>query len=191
MTRDFTLIVSGFGRCGSSLVMQMLHAGGFPTTGDYPAFEDERYSLGQKSAPLGVAVKILDPHKFHMLPGHYRWIWLDRDPRQQAKSQVKFLRHVAGLSLGKEAVSKFAKSFKDERPACMAAIKRIGGPLLQLRFENIVNSPDCAAQAIGGFVGCCSHASMAAVIVRRSPTCLPYLLEAELLEAHDDGAPCP
>lgn len=36
------IIVSGFGRCGSSLMMQMLHAGGLSTTGRAPHFESVR-----------------------------------------------------------------------------------------------------------------------------------------------------
>lgn len=36
---NHTIIVTGFG--GSSLVMQMLEAGGVPVTGEYPAFEHE------------------------------------------------------------------------------------------------------------------------------------------------------
>lgn len=34
-----TIFVSGLGRCGSSMTMQMLDAAGIPCIGDYPAYE--------------------------------------------------------------------------------------------------------------------------------------------------------
>lgn len=180
---DFTLVICGFGRCGSSLVMQMLNAGGFPVTGEYPAFEDERYATEQQKAPTGVAIKILDPHKFTPPPGNYRWLWLDRDLRQQAKSQVKFLRKIVGLPCGKEMVGALAKSYEKERPAAMEVMRRLGGPVREMRFEYIINSPASAAVDIGIFAGCRNREKMAAVVRRRSTLCLPYLLEAELASA--------
>lgn len=179
--RDFTLVVCGFGRCGSSLVMQMLQVGGFPVTGEYPAFEDERFSTEQQKAPAGVAIKVLDPHVFTPPPGKYRWLWLDRDPRQQAKSQVKFMRKVVGVPCGKETVLPLAKSYERDRPACMEVIRRLGGPVLELRFEYVINSPRSAAVDIEVFAGCRDREKMAAVVRKRSTLCLPYLLEEELL----------
>ncbi len=178
---DFTLIVCGFGRYGSSLVMQMLEAGGFPLTGEYPAFEDERSSMEQQKAPVGVAIKVIDPHKFTPQPGNYRWLWLDRDYRQQAKSQLKFARAMMGLPGGKELIARFAKSYEKERPICMEVMRRLGGRVREMKFEYIINSPEAAAVDIGIFAGCRNRESMAKVVRPWSPLCLPNLLEIHLL----------
>jgi hypothetical protein len=43
MQNDFITIVAGAGRCGTSLLMQMLHAGGMPVIADNKeSFESER-----------------------------------------------------------------------------------------------------------------------------------------------------
>lgn len=181
MTRDYTIIVSGFGRCGSSLVMQMLQAGGVQVTGEYPAFEDTRYSLEQQKAPVGVAIKVLDPHKFIPQSGKYRWIWVDRDHNEQAKSQIKFAREVVGICCGDDAVQKFANSYKEDRPVCMDVIQQLGGPLLKLRFENVIREPSAAALKIANFVDATDSRKMARVVRERPTGCLPYFLELELL----------
>src|SRR5271163_1780808 len=90
------VVVTGFGRCGSSLVMQMLHAAGFPVTGEYPSFECEEYHFGGVAPPAG-ASKILNLDCEAPPGGPYRWIWLDRNPAQQVKSQAKLLRELGGV----------------------------------------------------------------------------------------------
>ena len=89
-------IVSGFGRCGSSLVMQMLEAGGMPCSGEYPAFEDEAgnllladmLSLDYMQTLEGKAVKLLDPHRGKIPKGpEYHVLGCSRDYGEQARSQ--------------------------------------------------------------------------------------------------------
>ena len=45
-----TVFVCGHGRCGSSMVMQMLDAGGFPCFGEYPAYEPEEVGMKHGTA---------------------------------------------------------------------------------------------------------------------------------------------
>ena len=89
-------VVAGFGRCGSSLVMQMLAAGGMRTPySSFPSYEIPHGIKVLMGELYGGAVKILDPHVHQPPKGHvYRFIWLDRDPVQQAKSMAKFWKVV-------------------------------------------------------------------------------------------------
>ncbi|MHB8286386.1 MAG: hypothetical protein ACYDD1_17175 [Caulobacteraceae bacterium] len=66
-----TIIVSGLGRCGSSLTMQMLNAAGVHCVGSFPSFEGPECEAFQEgfitaerwAAVAGRAVKLLDPHR--------------------------------------------------------------------------------------------------------------------------------
>ena len=60
------VLVCGLARCGTSLTMQMLQAGGMRCAGRAPAFEDFRafaggYSDSWMREQAGGAVKVLDP----------------------------------------------------------------------------------------------------------------------------------
>lgn len=46
---DTLILVCGFGRCGSSLVMQMLDVGGLPVVGSFPDYERAEASLPEVS----------------------------------------------------------------------------------------------------------------------------------------------
>lgn len=138
---DYTIIVSGHGRCGSSLVLQMLKAGGINVTGEYPAFEDEVHTLDNAILPVNTAVKILDPHTIKIKSGNYKWIWLNRDHTQQAKSMVKFIRGMAGLPIPESSWKDIAKSYIADTKECLEKIKKSGGELIILNFEDLLSSP--------------------------------------------------
>lgn len=174
------VIVAGFGRCGSSLVMQMLDAGGFPVTGEYPSFECEAYNAGGQPPPAG-ASKILDLHLNPPPGGPYRWIWLDRNRNEQAKSQTKFLKLLCGVRVSRAEVRTIAGSYQRDRTTCFAVMGRLGGEILLLTFEELVTNPASAAGRIGAFVGGADHAKMVAVVRDRPPGCLPHLMEIELI----------
>lgn len=184
------LMVQGFGRCGSSLTMQMLHAGGMPCAGTFPDFEPSGTGFGDRNAYLrsianhNIAVKVLEPSLVPVDVAEARIIWLDRDPIEQAKSALKFL----GQPGTREQVRALSSSYKrDRKPA-----REAGGcnkhPTLTLRFEDLIESTDQSVMAI------CSWAlpvwprfDMGAMMdcVRSRGTygsrCLPFLLEAELV----------
>lgn len=97
-------IIYGQGRCGTSLIMQMLAAGGAVVTGEWPAFEDDRYQrqlAGQgdwgwlRDLPPGACLKALDADLLEpSLPPEVaeRGIFLRRNFYEQARSKAKFLR---------------------------------------------------------------------------------------------------
>lgn len=174
------VLVCGFGRCGSSLVMQMLGAGGIPTTGEYPGFEDSRTSIPRDPQWIaeqhGRAVKLIDPQfpDGRLIAGHYRIIWLDRDHRQQSRSQAKFARLLMGLPIDRKGVRALARSYATDLPIALKVLKDRGS-VLRIRFEDILLNPEDAARRIHAHIGCGCVSDMAAQVRSRSPKCAPGL----------------
>lgn len=191
------ILVCGFGRCGSSLLMQMLAAGDIPVTGEWPGFEDDRvgpdFDPAWIAAQHGRAVKLLDPQLFRhrFLPGDYRVIWLDRDRRQQARSQAKFIRAVQGLPIDRRGIRRLAASYRRDRPVAMAALRKLG-PVLTLRFEDLLTKPFSTTGAVldfleaGGEDRAQQILTMADAIRMRSPAARPDMaLETQLLRERE------
>ena len=173
------VIVAGLGRCGTSLVMQMLAAGGVPCIGRFPAFEEhDPRVLG------GRAVKWLDPHRNPLrvpLDARYKCIWLGRDPHEQAASQRKFLRLVAGVE-SHATDEAWVRSLRDETGD---ALRRVPMPRLITTFEAVIERPRATAVMIADFLG--RHFrpldidAMAACVIKRGPECQPGMdIEANL-----------
>ena len=180
-----TIVVAGLGRCGSSMLMQMLHLGGVPCVGDWPAFEDPRarhvVTREFVQACAGQAVKVLDPHRTG-LPGNVRVVWLDRDRQQQAESHAKFLRLLTGVNPPREQRRKLPGALLRDTHAAMALIG--SRPLIRLRFEEVLRHPLKAAELLAGFVGVPMDCGRAAGAVRaRGPECAPGLdMELALMD---------
>lgn len=177
-------IVAGFGRCGSSLVMQMLAAGGMPTPySEYPSYEVQNGTQLLIAKLYGAAIKTLDPHINRPPPGlPYRFIWIDRDPVEQAKSMVKFVGAVSNVKLKGDAVATLAASFKKDRPKANAVMLHYAKchQILKLKFEEILADPAGTAKKLHDFCGGkLDEAAMAAAVRPRGPECLPYLMEFE------------
>ena len=180
-----TIIVAGLGRCGSSMLMQMLHSGGVPCVGAWPAFEDSRVSSTVEPSFVaecaGRALKVLDPQRVG-LPGDVRVIWLDRDHRQQAKSHAKFLAMLTGHQYDRAGRRALAASFVRDTHAAMSTIG--SRPLIRLRFEDVLKDPLLTACTLAEFVGMgMSVANASRAVRQRSPACAPGLdMELSLLE---------
>lgn len=180
-----TIIVSGLGRCGSSLVMQMLAAAGFEVTGEYPAFEDGRVNLPSTENLWsgewnGKAVKVLDPHRSNLHLSNCKVIWLDRHIRQQAKSIAKFSQAMMGLKFSPDQIRELECSLVRDRAICLAMFKKSGRPLLELYFDDLIKRPVAEAVRLASFTGTNSR-KMDGVVRKRSAECYPGLLEIELL----------
>lgn len=173
-----TVAVTGFGRCGSSMVMRMLEVGGFPLapSGGFPAYETHRISIA--TSHPGEAIKVLDGILHGVFPpGPARSIWLDRDHLQQARSQVKFLRGIMGTRLEKDAVDRFRHSYRRDRPRAIRELTARGS-LLIVEYEAVLRDPAGQAQRIADHVGDMQTLdldAMAAVVHARSPRCAPDL----------------
>lgn len=140
------IVVAGLGRCGSSLTMQMLEAGGVPCVGEYPAFEDPRscslqFDWKWFSSCAGKAVKVLDPHHLdvplHSVPCSV--IWLDRDPTEQAKSQLKFANAFAPTQSDRNSRRRWRASLERDRVPAMRAAGNGHMPWLTLTFEQLLS----------------------------------------------------
>lgn len=186
-----TIIVSGLGRCGTSLVMSMLDRAGVPTVGVSPDFEDVRHNALLESHPdewmaqaRGKAVKLLDPHHFPLpdLSG-VAVLFLMRDPKQQAKSQVKLMGSAFSLIArqdNRQAVRALAASNRRDTPVALARLREAGASISAIiSFSALINSPVLHTQNICRSLELGTHAeAMAARVDRRTPNCLPYLREA-------------
>lgn len=190
--------VCGFGRCGSSLVMQMLDAGGYPVFGEWPAYEESIQSELPESAEqwlaavMDRATKALDPHRWRLPPGpDYKVIWLDRNPLQQAASQIKLMRLTCGFAIPNDRATrrKLAASYSADRAVAMKLFRDLGAAILELPFEVIILDRIAAAESINRFLGggLDEHA-MAAQVRHRGTDCLPGLLEANLIAEREQAA---
>jgi hypothetical protein len=181
------VMVSGLGRCGSSLAMQMLAAGGLPCVGRFPAYEDGRVLAPRLDADWlrtlgGHAVKVIDPH-LHAWPREVPRVvvWCDRDPVEQARSQAKFLSILAGATVDRSTVRALASSCRRDRASNLRSFQR--APLLVLRFEDVIARPRREAVRLNQFLGGgLDPDAMTAAVRPRGAACAPGLaLEAELI----------
>lgn len=192
MSTSQITIVCGFGRCGTSLVMQMLDAGGMPVHDSWPAYEDTEAHGSNRTLMdtlPGKAVKMLD-HQLSSLTGAhaYDFIWLDRDEREQAKSALKLMA-TFGYPVDAGAVKTMARSYAKDRPRTLARLRSFpGARMMRLRFEHIVACPFEAAQSLVNFVGLAlDRKAMERQVRPRSTQCLPGLLELELLASLENS----
>ncbi len=196
------ILVCGFGRCGTSLVMQMLAAAGVDCAGRAPTYEEQIAPEHKNDAVYwyrtfaGRALKVLDPDRFRPpadIP--YLVIWLDRDEKQQAASQVKFLQVVCGMKMAastKFYVKKFAKQNRLDRPRTLAGLCNLAGPenCFRMEFERLIDTPHLAAAEIWSLVSRYSTRrfdnpyqvvlDMASVVRIRHSDNYPGLLEVSL-----------
>ena len=111
----------------------------------------------------------------------YKAIWLGRDPHEQAASQRKFLRLVAGVETH-ASDDAWVRSLRDET---QEALRRVPMPRLITTFEAVIERPRASALMIEDFLG--RHFrpldidAMAASVIKRGPECQPGMdIEANL-----------
>jgi hypothetical protein len=189
--------VTGLGRCGTSLTMQMLAAGGVPTTpATGPGYEAPQAGRRAPIDPVwwqaqtGRAVKVLDPH-INWIPRHIPTLVfvLVRDERQQAISQIKFACFGARKAFDatvatRERINGMRGLLRRDHRAMRLALP---SPHHTLEFEDIIRKPRLMAGIMASrlfpWFPDLDTDAMAAVVRRRDTKCLPYLLETELMDA--------
>jgi len=192
MTGKPTIFVSGLGRCGSSMTMQMLDAAGIPCVGDYPAFETwetnaAAISREWLSEHQGYAAKMLDPHRCSVPDdANCVVIWLDRDADQQAKSQCKMISMLGGMDVGGQWRAMRSQIRKDRRKSLNAIPGR--WPIRMVKFEDILAKPLETSRNIAEYLSPWFDIServhdMADVVIDRGGNCRPDLsIEAALID---------
>lgn len=209
------LFIAGLGRCGTTMVMTMLDAGGFPVAGPAPAYEPAQHWHQGKpepdwiSAQGGHAVKWIDPTRCpkmrNLLPGPSVILLMERDPAEQAKSQIKMIGPIAER-LGRRGRKAMERSIIRDMPIART-IARKTGLTRRYRFEDFIANPIFAARALERLVT--THFDIdfdggraARSIISRNAKCLPDLtMEKSILPslAHEiastrpaaqENAPC-
>jgi len=178
---DYAVGVCGFGRCGSTMAMAMLDAGGL-TPADGSA--ERSYELGNirdawRVPLVGRAVKLLDSVLHFGLPGApaWRFVWLDRNPVQQALSTLKLMAPLLGESeeYAPDAIERLTASYAADRPRALAALRR-RGPVLVLDYERVLIQPRKAAKLLRREVWPSLDVdAVAAVVHERDGACRPDL----------------
>lgn len=187
--KEIKLVVCGQGRCGSSMVMTMLKAGGLRVPGEPPRYEPDEE--GQKRAKRDIAgfmvdydaIKWLHPSGRNVKPGRmpdiheWRFLFIRRNLDEQIKSWLRFQRHFEPgkvpdlpdadlLSRGRKALAEAeAKSLQIVRGTSYTHV-----PIL--RYEWVLEDPLRAAKRIARWSGMSlDYVAMAEVVEDRSPKC--------------------
>lgn len=183
------LVVSGLGRCGSSLVMQMLDAAGVLCFGSWPSFEGscaEAFLRNGMSPALwkdaqGCALKALvaEPRPIAPAPPGSVVIWLRRDPREQARSQAKFASFLLGLprTPGHAALRRWARDLERDQRAAIDRWRASGAEVRSITYEELIGDPRATALRLCqvgrfGFTGATVEA-MAACVRKTDARCAP------------------
>jgi hypothetical protein len=178
-------LVTGMGRCGTSLVMQMLKYGGadLGPVGSYgwPMFEDMRQTKVDAEEWIheyeGCCLKWLGPDLWPPAPGHdYKAVWLDRDSKQQAKSQIKLQRTKNKKDWGKHEEKAMLGEMIRRRPLALRVLQRLGADILFMEFEDLIaDCPGCAEEIDAHFgLGLdVEKMGLARVVGRKTTECIP------------------
>lgn len=192
-----TIIVSGLGRCGSSLTMQMLEAAGVRMNGEHPAFEGplaSRFTRGSATeadwaACEGKATKILvaDSRSLPALCGPVSVLWLHRDKREQARSQAKMACLLNDLPMPSRAhLRHWSASLTQEDRVWQRRWRAMGAEVFTISYDDIITSPFVSASLIAVALELDdSPATIRRVgqcVRKRAPRCAPDLsMEAALV----------
>jgi hypothetical protein len=161
-------IVSGLPRSGTSLMMQMLAAGGLPVLSDGERKSDTDNPRGYleweriKQLPKdptciaeaeGKVVKVISQLLLSIPDGYdYRVIFMQRPLREVLKSQDEMLsrRGTVATSGDNSAVEKAFQGHLKQVDKWLAGKKNIG--VLRMQYHRILNEPQAAATEIAVFL---------------------------------------
>ena len=185
-------LLCGSGRCGSSLVMQMLHAGGVEVVGHAPYFEPKetmwhQFNVEWLIKQTGV-VKLLDPIPalFKFPPGEYRTIWLTRNTKEQAKSILKFTMNEREVPKEDQDLDKIERNILFQHRVNNEALCQLG-PVYTLPFKQLLMDSRGTAQRILEYFLLEGNVDRMVEVVQDRPVeALPDMdLEDDLIEEYD------
>lgn len=162
------IVVSGVPRSGTSMLMQMLVAGGVPPLADDTRPPDDSNPKGYfeldavKRLPKepdalagagGQCVKVIHRLLAHLPPGQaYGVIFVRRDPAEIAASQASMLDRL-GKPGGMIAPDRLAAMIGQETDRALGALRaRTDTRILEIEHASVIAYPAEAARTIAGFV---------------------------------------
>lgn len=192
-----TIGVCGFGRCGSTMLMAMLTAGGVRAVDGTSTHSGELPDLAAianltADQLAGRAVKLLDWTLRAPLPPAPAWsfVWIDRDRVQQARSTVKFLHAIGALrrpnddapdgaherwaSDVRRTILTLDASYRRDRPRALAAL-RSAGPVVVLNYEQVLANPRRAVRHLRRIAPNLDGPAAVAAVHQRDGKCRPDL----------------
>ena len=188
-------VVTGQPRTGTTMTMLMLEAGGIPAYYDddqrlLKALRETRHHDGLSSGKAEwlnecheKCVKILAPWSFKPPPGHdYKFIWMDRDAGEHAKSMRKFSHLVKHEKMNEiQTKATLKRLYKKDRKLGLAYLRSLPqSVLMTIRFETVLKKPRESALRMAEFCELpLDIDKMAAVVIPRRPRMLKHMLEFE------------
>jgi hypothetical protein len=169
MVADFITVVSGLPRSGTSLMMQMLHAGGLPVLSDGLRTADESNPRGYLEyepvkrlrsdrtwlpSARGHAVKIIHLLlRDLLLDGsvHYRIVFMQRPLPEVLASQTAMLRRDGKTAADAALLTKVFESQLAQLTPWLATQPCIR--VLPVPYHQVVQQPLPVAQAVNDFLG--------------------------------------
>jgi len=186
MNQETIVVVAGLGRCGSSLMMRMLHAGGVPVYCDnYASYETTKIqglptNWTWLNETKGKAIKVLDPHQWKLHPSlNYKIIWLYRNTTEQAKSALKLLVETRTIATYNRAkVREMAQVYEKDMRLANRSLVALNSELLKISFEELITSAKATSKKVEDFLGLnLNLEKMVSQVKPRTTACLPYLME--------------
>jgi hypothetical protein len=161
------IIVSGLPRSGTSLMMQMLAAGGMPILTDQerkPDIDNPRGYCEWKPAKLlpkqpnrideaeGKAVKVISQFLLSLPRGrNYKLIFMERPLPEVLASQDEMLNRRGSTEPVDHAL--LANAFRDHMREIVAWLEqREDIPICRMGYRKILSDPLCSAQAVRNFL---------------------------------------
>lgn len=168
-------VVAGIGRCGTTMLMRMLHAGGMtPATDNQVGYETENMTVAQRDIASfdGKLVKWLEPSRFKLPEGYdYKVIWMSRDFKEQGKSIAKWISPMVPVK--RQEIRKIAKSLPADYAACFRIFEQRKIPVLRLDFEKVLLAPYTTAVSVKEFFGIdLDLDKMKKEVINRHPGCM-------------------
>lgn len=169
---ETVVVVSGLPRSGTSMLMQMLAAGGLPILADGERTADENNPRGYleleavkrlgRDADLawldqagGKAVKIVAPLLLHLPLGRsYRIVFMERPLKEILASQTAMLKNLGkegGKLSERQLASAYLKQVDQVRAALAAHPERV--QVLAVDYTQAVADPAGTAHVVNGFLG--------------------------------------
>lgn len=182
-------LICGLGRCGTSLVLQMLHRGGIHCSGSWPMFEDIRQTRSNEKDWIreyeGAGLKWLDPGLYpppHSCSGghrfDYRAIWLDRCEKEQAKSFQKFQNAYLHAKTSRKDIPEEIKKIRDARAKAIEILNIATNKNISFFFfEDVLKNPRIITAKLKDFFPELNESNALSAVIKRRSGCMLGMLE--------------